>query len=97
MTIKKLALSPYAQAHVEIDKAGNAYLFSYRTLVCSLTKDGWLTCTGLHSATTRRHISYFMREYVKYPNGSRGSYYDAKMCYVNNYRFNVQTGEVEDL
>lgn len=40
MTIKKLLFMPYAQAHVEIDKDGNIYLFSYRTLVITLTADG---------------------------------------------------------
>lgn len=40
MTIKKLSAMPYAQAHVEIDAAGNVYLFSYLTLVCVLTYDG---------------------------------------------------------
>ena len=97
MTIKKLAYAPYAQAHVEIDKAGNIHLFSYRTLVCCIDKDGWLTCTGLYSATTRKYIGYFMREYVTYPNGAHGTYQDAKRCYYDNVRFNVNTGEVEDL
>lgn len=97
MKIKKLALMPYAQAHVEIDAAGNAYLFSYRTLVIELTANGWLTCTGTYSQTTRKHIGAFMREYVKYPNGERGDYYTAKRAYMGNYRYNVLTGEVEDL
>ena len=88
---------PYAQAHVEIDEDRNIHLFSYVTLVCTLTADGWLTCTGTYSQTTRRHIGAFMREYVKYPNGEAGSYYDAKNCYVNGYRFNVFTGEIEFL
>lgn len=97
MKIKKLSRMPYAQAHVEIDDNGNTYLFSYVTLVCELTKDGWLTCTGTYSQTTRKHIGAFMREYVSYPNGERGSYYEAKACYEGNYRFNVKTGEIEEL
>lgn len=97
MTVKKLSAMPYAQAHVEIDEDGNIYLYSYVTLVCELTHDGWLTCTGTYSQTTRKHIGAFMKEYVSYPNGERGSYYEAKDCYINDYRFNVQTGEIESL
>lgn len=97
MEFRKLQSMPYAQAHVEIDSENNIYLFSYVTLVCAITADGWLICTGTYSQTTRKHIGAFMREYVEYPNGNRGSYYDAKACYENNYKFNIYTGEVEDL
>ena len=97
MTYKKLNRMPYAQAHVEIDDDENVYLFSYVTLVCKLTCDGWLTCTGTYSQTTRKHIGAFMREYVTYPSGDNGSYYEAKRCYENNERFNIYTGEVEEL
>ena len=94
MTIKKLFYMPYAQAHVEIDSSNNAYLFSYKTLVIQLTADGWLTCTGTYSPTTRKHIGAFMKEYVSYPNGEHGSYYDAKKAYFGDFDFNVKTGEV---
>ena len=97
MTIKKLALMPYAQAHVEIDADGNTYLFSYTTLVIEITTDGWLTCTGTYSRTTIRHIGAFMREYVEWPNGDRGDYFTAKHAYLGGYRLNILTGEIEDL
>ena len=97
MIIRKLSAMPYAQAHVEIDDNNNIYLFSYVTLVCKIDSNGWLTCTGTYSQTTRKHIEAFMHEYVIYPNGERGTYYDAKKCYENGYRFNIDTGEVEDL
>lgn len=97
MTIKKLSAMPYAQAHVEIDNTGNIHLFSYVTLVCTIDANGWLTCTGTYSQTTRKHIGAFMREYVEFPNGERGDYYTAKGCYEGHYRFNINTGEVEDL
>ena len=96
MIIRKLSRMPYAQAHVEIDD-GNIYLFSYVTLVCTIDRDGWLTCTGTYSQTTRKHIGAFMREYVEFPNGERGDYFLAKKCFMENIRFNVETGEVEDL
>lgn len=97
MKIKKLSAMPYAQAHVEIDNAGNIYLFSYVTLTCTITNDGWLTCTGTYSQTTRKHIGAFMREYVTYPNDTHGTYHEAKACFECNYRFNIYTGEVEDI
>lgn len=97
MTIRKLSAMPYAQAHVEIDRDGNIFLISYVTLVCCIDNEGWLSCTGTYSNTTRRHIGAFMREYVKFPNGEPGNYYMAKDCFVNNYEFNINTGEVKDL
>lgn len=90
MTIKKLDRMPYANAHVEIDNHGNTYLFSYKTLVCELSNDGWFTCHGLYSATTRKHISAFMREYTRF------DYQFAKNTYLEGIYINVETGEVED-
>ena len=91
MTIKKLTAMPYAQAHIEIDNDNNIHLFSYVTLVATITNDSWLTVYGLHSMTTRKHISAFMREYTNL------DYYTAKAAYEGNYRINVKTGEVEEL
>lgn len=95
-TIKKLSAMPYAQAHVEIDTEGNIYLFSYFTCVASIDRDGWLEIYGLHSRTTRKHIGAFMREYIEFPNGDRGSYQTAKTVYENGWRLNIDTGEIED-
>ena len=97
MTIKKLSRMPYAQAHVEIDDDGNINLFSYVTLVCTITADKWLTCTGTYSQTTRKHIGAFMHEYVSYPSGAHGSYYEAKECYEYHRAMNIETGEIRDL
>ena len=93
MIIKKLTAMPYAQAHIEIDDNNNILLFSYVTLVASITDDGWLTVYGLHSMTTRKHISAFMREY----GGGVLDYYSAKAAYEGDYRINIHTGEVEEL
>lgn len=90
MTIKKLSAMPYAQAHIEIDDKGNIYLFSYITLVASI-EDDWLTVYGLYSATTRKHISAFVREYAD------TNYQVAKQCYNDGYRYNIHTGEVIDI
>lgn len=88
MTIRKLARMPYAQAHVEIDDEDNIYLFSYNTLVCELTHDHILSCFGLYSATTRKHIGAFMREFTDF------DYYMAKNAYLEKYSISLETGEI---
>ena len=88
MIIRKLTAMPYAQAHVEIDDNGNIHLFSYVTRVVTIDENGWLTCSGTYSQTTRKHISAFMREYTPC------DYYTAKWCYENNHKINIHTGEV---
>jgi hypothetical protein len=93
MTIKKLTAMPYAQAHIEIDNDRNIHLFSYVTLVATITNDGWLTVYGLYSRTTCKHISAFMKEY----GGGILTYYGAKAAYEGNYRINIHTGEIEEL
>lgn len=90
--MKKQALKfmPYAQAKV-IENNGTITLVSYNTTVISVNLQGWLTCYGLYSQTTRRHIGAFMKEY------GNSDYSTAKFCYEKNYRFNIYTGEIEDL
>ena len=87
--IRKLKYCPYGQAHVETD--GTLTLYSYTTAVIRVTPAGWLSCTGLYSATTRRHIGYFLREYYPFL-----SYHDVKRIYENNQEFNVLTGEIRE-
>ena len=96
-TTHKLTHMPFAQAKVFHFDDDTVALVSYRTTVITIDRDGWLTCTGTYSRTTIRHIGAFMKEYVTYPNGSKGSYYDAKAVYLGNYKFNFYTGEVRDL
>lgn len=91
-TIKKLTKMPYAQAHIEIDEEGNITLFSYVTRVATLTSDKWLTIYGLHSMTTRRHISAFCAEYCDIVD-----YYMAKAAYEGGYKLNIETGEIIEL
>jgi hypothetical protein len=93
MTLKKLTAMPYAQAHIEIDNDRNINLFSYVTLVATITNEGWLTIYGLYSMTTRKHISAFMKEY----GGGVLDYQSAKAAYEGNYRINIFTGEIEEL
>lgn len=86
--VRKLSAMPYAQAHVEIIN-GNAYLFSYTTLVAGI-EDNWLFVNGLYSMTTRKHISAFVREYTPF------DYSTAKQIYNDNMIINIETGEVRD-
>lgn len=90
MTIKKLTAMPYAQAHIEITDEGEILLFSYVTLVAAIDADGWFECYGLYSATTRKHISAFAKEYTPF------DYATAKMMYNDNMKINIHTGEVVD-
>lgn len=92
MQKRKLERMPYAQAHVEIDCYGSITLVSYETDVINIDPQGWLTCSGTYSQTTRKHISAFMREYA--PNYT---YKDAKAAFERNFTFNVYTGEVQYL
>ena len=91
-TIKKLSAMPYAQAHIEITEEGHIALFSYLTLVATIDKNGWLQVYGLHSQTTRRHISAFVAEYT--PDCD---YNIAKFIYQNDMVLNIHTGEVVEL
>ena len=75
----------YAQAHMEPIHNGLA-LYSYTTKVAEV-RDGWLKIFGLYSMTTRRHISWFMRELGF-------TYQRAKQLYYDNAEMNIETGEV---
>ena len=86
MTKTNLKSMPYAQATVII--TDEIVLRSYKTDVIIVTADGWLICTGTYSATTRRHIGAFMREY------GYGDYQLAKMLYKEGMKLNIYTGEV---
>lgn len=86
--IKKLDRMPYAQAYVTKYDDGAAVLTSYRTDVILINADGWMLCTGLYSATTRRHISAFAHEI------GTVDYHIIKRAYSDGLTLNVQTGEV---
>jgi hypothetical protein len=88
---KNLDRMPYAQAKIVFDGEGT-HLISYTTLVCTIDPEGWLSCTGTYSATTRKHISAFMRECT-----ANLCYYDAKACYEGSHELNIHTGEIRML
>lgn len=78
MKIKKLERMPYANAKVEKYDDGSIRLISYTTPVIDIDKNGIMYVHGLFSATTRKHISAFMKEYTRF------DYYTAKRCYEKN-------------
>lgn len=91
MSIRKLSRMPYAQAQVrEYRKADGSLrnfdiLQSYATDVLMIDYDNHIiTCYGLYSRTTRKHISSFMAE--------KGlSYYIAKKCYEQDADYDFVT------
>lgn len=85
MTTRKLHRHPYAQATV-IQHDNATELISYTTPVVAIDEEGYLHCFGLYSATTRKHISAFMRELGL-------DYSIAKRCYTEDKVYNVNTGE----
>ena len=89
MIIKKLKSMPYAQAHIE-EHDDTYFLFSYVTLVATVRYDDdgkWIRCYGLHSQTTRKHISAFAKEHgLKYD--------DFKSVACEPYEMNIDTGEI---
>lgn len=57
----------YSQCFVRIYENGDVDFISYTTLVLSIryAKNGrTVECTGLYSATTRKQIGWFLREYA---------------------------------
>ena len=85
---KRLEYCPNGSAGVVFNNNG-VNLVSYTTLVCTIDADGFLSCTGTYSNTTRKHIAAFLKEYAPML-----SYHDAKYCYENNIVMNVKTGEI---
>jgi len=88
MKKEKLKSMPYAQAQIITDNDEFVTLISYVTAVCGFDKDGWFRINGLYSATTRKHISAFMKERCN------SNYQMAKRCYEENLMYNIYTGRI---
>lgn len=76
MTTKKLRNHTGANCRVNLHDNGDIDFISYSTRVISIRGRGskrMIECTGTYSATTRKQISYFMREYLP-----ELTYYDMK-------------------
>lgn len=85
---EKLADHKSAQCRVRRYDNGDICLQSYNTdVIYAVYKTGFLYCTGTYSTTTRKHISWFLREY--FPNVSCQAMRDT--CH-NKQKVNVRTG-----
>lgn len=77
--LERLKYHKYAKAHI-IRKEYNIELWSYSTKVLiynTLNKSS--ECMGLYSNTTKRHISWFMDQFIE-----GFDYYDIKKAYLDN-------------
>ena len=84
----KLSAIPYGQATVNRHDDGTIVLVSYSTPVAFIDPNGWLNINGLYSATTRKHIGAFVKEYANI------YYQTAKRIYEDGLAYNIHTGEV---
>lgn len=84
--MKKLSAHPYAQCEI-ITAPGYVACKSYSTIVATI-ENGWLVVNGLYSATTRRHIGAFVKEYANL------TYQIAKRLYEDGFKYNIYTGEI---
>lgn len=83
MIIKeKLKAMPYAQAHI-VRRTNAIVLVSYKTEVAAIV-GGQLIVNGLYSATTRKHISAFCRQFGT-------DYATAKECYLRGMQYDIVT------
>ena len=89
MKIRKFTDHQYAQATIIEYSNGAKALVSYKTPIIYIDEEGWLHVHGLYSATTRKHIGWFMRELGF-------TYQLAKQLYNDHKDFNIYTGEVID-
>ena len=89
MKVRKINGHEFAQVKVYEYDNGAVTLISYTTAVIGINPEGWLEVSGLYSRTTIKHIGWFMRELGL-------SYQLAKRLYLNNMRFNIHTGEIEN-
>ena len=87
----KLKNHPHAKCSVSVFVDGSIVFTSYSTDVIYIDKDGWLYVSGLYSATTRKQIGYFLKEYV-----SAFTYQFVKMLYNKSLICNIHTGEIKN-
>lgn len=74
----KLASHPYSHCFVFTASDGTICFDSYSTRAVELFPNGEIRCYCICSATTRKQIGWFMREYTY------GNYYDAKNSYLTD-------------
>ena len=87
MTIK-LTAHPHANARIIITPAVTT-LVSYSTAVIDIDANGWLSCSGLYSMTTRKQIGWFLKEYAP-----AITFQMVKKCVETDTMINIYTGEI---
>lgn len=85
----KLRNHPRAQCSVK-NFNGWLVLTSCEADTAIISPTGWLFVSGLYNATTRRHVAYFLAEYVP-----ALSFQDAKYLCENKLMYNIYTGEIK--
>ena len=86
--MKKLTAHPHANAHVVLTPSVIT-LVSYSTAVINIDPNGWLSCSGLYSMTTRKQIGWFLKEYAP-----TITFQMVKHCVESNTMINIHTGEI---
>lgn len=86
----RLEYCPYGSAGVVFPDGGGVVLVSYTTPVCGIDANGMAWCRGTYSATTRKHIGAFCKEYGK----GILDYYTMKALAANREKLDMATGEL---
>lgn len=87
---KRLEYCPYGSAGIINQADGGIVMVSYTTPVCGITADGWAWCSGTYSATTRKHIGAFCKEYGE----GVLDYHVMKALAMNGEMLNMDTMEI---
>lgn len=85
---------PYGSCGI-IELSDATQLVSYTTVCGELREDGWLSARHYSSTTTARHISAFIKDYIK-PVDPSFSYKDWKKLVDDDVEYNIYTGEVRE-
>lgn len=88
---ERLKYCPYGSAGVMFGADGSISLYSYTTRIITIDNDGWMDCTGTYSATTRKHIGAFLKEY-----GNGFGYQTAKELAKTGNKINIDTGRIKE-
>ena len=92
---KRLKYMPYAQAGIEDNypyDVPEVILWSYQTRVVKVVRGHWISCSGLYSMTTRKHISAFMREFFP-----ELGFQLIKKLAGTGMEYDTETGEVREI
>lgn len=83
---ERLEYCPNGSCGKNYTAEGDVILTSYTTDVAGVDHTGFAWCTGTYSATTRKHIGAFAKEFGL-------TYQDFKAMYENDVAMNIETGE----